>query len=87
VGFLTSLVILAICKLFVRNLSYRSVAVAVVVQAVWIEFEWNFVVRAADLGELLVRFSEELGMLLAGGVVIGFLKFRDRSLGDSKAQP
>jgi hypothetical protein len=87
VGFLTSLVVLAICKVFIRNLSYRSIAVAVIVQVLWIEFEWNFAVRAADLGELLIRFSEELGTVLAGGVVIGFLRLRDRSLGGSKAQP
>jgi hypothetical protein len=87
VGFLTSLIILSICKLFVRTLSYRSIVVAVLVQLLWIEFEWNFVVRAADLGEVLIRFAEELGAVLAGGVAIGFLRIRDKSVGDSKAQP
>src|SRR5712691_12612668 len=46
VGFLTSLAILAICRLIVRKQSYGSIAIAIVVQILWIEFEWNFSVRA-----------------------------------------
>ena len=83
VGFLTSLAILAICKLVVRKLSYGSVAIATVVQILWIEFERNFSIRAADAGELMIRFAEELGTLLLGGLLIGFLSLRKKRLAES----
>ena len=86
VGFLTSLAVLAICRLVVRKLSYGSIAIAIVVQILWIEFEWNFSVRAADMGELMIRFAEELGTLLLGGLLIGFLSLRKKKLGEPGAQ-
>jgi hypothetical protein len=73
VGFVTSLAVLGICKVLLRKLSPGSIAAAVFIQIVWIEFEWNFAIRAADTGELMVRFAEELGTLLAGGLLIGFV--------------
>jgi hypothetical protein len=82
-GFLTSLAILLICTLLIRKLSHPSVVMATLVQIVWIEFEWNFSMRAADAGELMVRFGEELGALLAGGLLIGFLSIRSRRLARS----
>lgn len=86
VGLLTSLAILAICKLVVRKLSYGSVAIAIVVQILWIEFEWGFSIRAADVGELTIRFAEELGTLLLGGLFIGFMSLRKKRLAQSRAQ-
>jgi hypothetical protein len=78
VGFLTSLAVLAICRLVVRRLSYESIAVAVLVQILWIEFEWRFSIRAADFGELMIRFAEEFGTILLGVLLVGFLEIRKR---------
>lgn len=83
VGFLTSLAVLVVCKLLVRKLSYGSVALAIVVQILWIEFEWNFSIRASDTGELMIRFAEELGTLLLGGLLIGYLSLRPKGLTES----
>jgi hypothetical protein len=86
VGFFTSLAILAICRLAVGKLSFGSIAIAIVVQILWIEFEWNFSVRTADVGELVIRFAEELGALLAGGSLIGFLRLWKKGFADSRTQ-
>jgi hypothetical protein len=70
VGFLTSLVVVGLCVLLLRRLSLPLVLAAAAVQIVWIEFEWGFSVRAADAGELIVRFAEELGVVASGVVVV-----------------
>src|SRR5258707_7514473 len=86
VRLVTSLVILAICKLLVRRLSYGSIAMAVVAQVLWIEFEWGFSVRAAGTGELMIRFAEELGALLSGALLIAFLSLREKGQRESGTQ-
>src|SRR5258706_14933112 len=56
VGFLTSLVVVAICKLVVRKPPYGFVVVAIITQVVWIEIEWRFSIGVKDAGELMIRF-------------------------------
>jgi hypothetical protein len=78
-GLLTSALVIALCGLVLRRFSMFLILAAVVVQILWIEFEWGFSVRASDAGEFVVRFAEELGVLVSGAVLILYLQAKGKS--------
>jgi hypothetical protein len=65
VGAVTALLVVSVCALALRRLSVASILTAASVQVLWIELEWGFSMKAADGSELMVRFSEELGVVSA----------------------
>ena len=71
VGFLNSLLVMAICGTLLRRLSIRILLTALVIQLLTIEFEFGFVLRVKDGVELSIRLAEEFGALL-GAVAIAF---------------
>jgi hypothetical protein len=70
VGFLNSLLVLAICSVSLRRLSIRILLTALVIQLFCIELEFGFALGAKDSVELSIRFAEEFGALL-GAIAIG----------------
>jgi hypothetical protein len=71
VGFLNSLIVLAICGVLLRRLSIRILLAALVIQILCIEFEFSFVLAAKDGVELSIRFAEQFGAILSAVAVGG----------------
>jgi hypothetical protein len=70
VGFLNSLLVLAICSVVLRHFSVRILLTTIAIQLLIIEFEFGFALGAKDGVELSIRFSEQFGAVL-GAVAIG----------------
>lgn len=77
-GLLTSLMVFGLCALVLRRFSVRITIAATVALIVWMEIKWGHS-RASDASELLVRFSEEGGILLSAMGLISYLLVKRRS--------
>ena len=74
VGFISSFVVLIICRLVLGRLPIAYAATSIAVQIAWIESEWNFTISAKNFLEIAIRFAEQLGTVFA--VVAAALLFR-----------
>jgi hypothetical protein len=79
-GLLISLLVLGLCALILRRFSVRITIAAAVTQVIWMEVKWGHS-RANDASELLVRFSEEAGILLSAIGLIAYLLVKRKSQG------
>ena len=77
-GLLTSLLVFGLCAMILRRFSIRIAIAAAVAQAVWMEIQWAGS-RANDLSELLVRFSEEIGILVSAIALMAYLLVKRKS--------
>lgn len=78
VGLIASIVILAICLLTIRRPPLWLIVIAVIVQLVWNEFARGFSVDAHGLAELVIRYAQQVGVVVGGVVVFMGIKILSR---------
>lgn len=75
VGVLNSSAILAICSAVFRCRPSRGMVWgAVVTQILLLEIEWGFSLGSMHIGELGIRFAEEIGTITSGAVLLACLR-------------
>lgn len=78
VGLIASIVVLAICLLTIRRPALWLIVTAVIVQLVWNEFARGFSVDTQGLAELVIRYAQQVGVVIGGVVVFMGMKFLTR---------
>jgi len=76
IGCFASVIIVSLCALATRCWSASLIVTVILVQLIWIEYEWGFSFSANDIAEALVRVAEEFGVVVSGLVFYGFLSQR-----------
>src|SRR5262245_5095352 len=81
-GLITSTITFGVLSAIFRRFSPSMVVGAVITQVLWLEVEWGFSFGFRDVGELLIRFAEEIGTVLAGVAAVTYIAIQRKAVGD-----